>query len=670
MTTLADKAILSGVDNRPPMLEKDMYDSWKSRIELYMMNRQHGRMILKSVENGPLIWPSIKDNGVTRPKKYSELSATKAIQADCDVKATNIILQGLPPEGFFKHNFGSNAGLQCTPGSDSNHADYCDISVPGNTFGGTAVGLNTLIAKGVGDVRTYTHDLVAKHLGVSLITLGDIDGFTKDLEIGKYELWSVMASKLRTKIMDSIRAMVAALLAINPNSDSLDKGNEAGVIPNNATGSRLISETNVEALLRVKFNSQLDIDTFSKSVEGGKYVDIFSKMSSDEIYAIVDAIVTIAKKFLVGDDNSRPNFTKQVVEPNHDDPIVHDVKINTKSTSYAGAAGANHKVQPKVTSNFRPLVVDPVFEGVNIYIPRKVVEKVSTHFEHTLYGYFIGKIMAFPVVEYYARNNWLNMGRQGLWIEPRSHKENPEVIDDDDVNDDEKKDDVEDKDNDDHNDHAFVGTQKELTDTVSPSTTTTSKDPHKKRRISSKYKHLPGALYGMCRRQGYMIKDMERKRMTTGRFWKVHGKVDQVLHEIVPQIAERATNDSIEDNLKRVANDPALWDVLKRKFKKSSTSNTTYMDDDFHSQHHDDHQKDVAPHEGEKRVKTHKTSRLKFTKGSSSKQSAKESTSNVSKQQKIQEWDAWVEDIIIDEDEVISKDETPELITEFQNIDK
>ncbi|GJR63177.1 hypothetical protein Tco_1505339 [Tanacetum coccineum] len=98
MTTLADKAILSGADNRPPMLEKDMYDSWKSRMELYMMNRQHGRMILESVENGPLIWPTIKQNGVTRPKKYSELSATEVIQADCNVKATNIILQGLAPK--------------------------------------------------------------------------------------------------------------------------------------------------------------------------------------------------------------------------------------------------------------------------------------------------------------------------------------------------------------------------------------------------------------------------------------------------------------------------------------------------------------------------------------------------------------------------------------------
>nr|GFA79699.1 hypothetical protein [Tanacetum cinerariifolium] len=91
MTSLAVKAILSGADNRPPMLEKDMYDSWKSRMELYMLNRKHGQMILESFENGPLLWPTVEENGVTRFKKYSELSTTKAIQTNCNVKATNII---------------------------------------------------------------------------------------------------------------------------------------------------------------------------------------------------------------------------------------------------------------------------------------------------------------------------------------------------------------------------------------------------------------------------------------------------------------------------------------------------------------------------------------------------------------------------------------------------
>nr|GFB68020.1 hypothetical protein [Tanacetum cinerariifolium] len=70
------------------MLEKDMYDSWKSRMTLYMLNCQHGRMILESVENVPLLWLTIEEDGVTRLKKYSELSAAEAIQADCDVKAT------------------------------------------------------------------------------------------------------------------------------------------------------------------------------------------------------------------------------------------------------------------------------------------------------------------------------------------------------------------------------------------------------------------------------------------------------------------------------------------------------------------------------------------------------------------------------------------------------
>ncbi|GJT15711.1 hypothetical protein Tco_0874417 [Tanacetum coccineum] len=82
MTTLADKSLLSGGDNKPPMLEKHLYDSWKSRMELYMMNRPHGRMILASVEKGPLVWPSITMDGVTRLKEYTELTPAEAIQAD------------------------------------------------------------------------------------------------------------------------------------------------------------------------------------------------------------------------------------------------------------------------------------------------------------------------------------------------------------------------------------------------------------------------------------------------------------------------------------------------------------------------------------------------------------------------------------------------------------
>ncbi|GJT46944.1 hypothetical protein Tco_0955659 [Tanacetum coccineum] len=69
-----------------------------AELELYMLNRPHGRMILASVEKGPLVWPSITEDGVTRLKEYVELTPAEAIQADCDIKAINIILQGLPTE--------------------------------------------------------------------------------------------------------------------------------------------------------------------------------------------------------------------------------------------------------------------------------------------------------------------------------------------------------------------------------------------------------------------------------------------------------------------------------------------------------------------------------------------------------------------------------------------
>ncbi|GKB65851.1 retrovirus-related pol polyprotein from transposon TNT 1-94 [Tanacetum coccineum] len=163
---------------------------------------------------------------------------------------------------------------------------------------------------------------------------------------------------------------------------------------------------------------------------------------------------------------------------------------------------------------------------------------------------------------------------------------------------------------------------KELTVTVSPSTTTSSKDPHKKRHISKKYSQLPGAFRKMCRRQGYMIRDMERKCVTTDEFWKVHIKVDQTnviqVHPTSTTSTDITSSANLQQqlylkmksNLQDQANDPALWDVLECKFEKSSTSNSSCRDDDFHSQHHDDPQDDDAHPEGEKRVKRHKTSKM------------------------------------------------------------
>ncbi|GKC51410.1 hypothetical protein Tco_1074155 [Tanacetum coccineum] len=100
MSSLAEFAILNGADNRPSLLDKLMYDSWKSRMELYMENRENDYFILESIRNGPLVWPMIEENGEMRKKRVHELSAPEKLQYEADVKATNIILQGVPADVY------------------------------------------------------------------------------------------------------------------------------------------------------------------------------------------------------------------------------------------------------------------------------------------------------------------------------------------------------------------------------------------------------------------------------------------------------------------------------------------------------------------------------------------------------------------------------------------
>ncbi|GKE87992.1 hypothetical protein Tco_1565467 [Tanacetum coccineum] len=70
MTTLAEHIIVVGAENRPPMFEKSMYDSWASRIRLFIKGKKHGRMMLDSIDNGPMVYPTVKENRQTRPKNF------------------------------------------------------------------------------------------------------------------------------------------------------------------------------------------------------------------------------------------------------------------------------------------------------------------------------------------------------------------------------------------------------------------------------------------------------------------------------------------------------------------------------------------------------------------------------------------------------------------------
>ncbi|GKB98352.1 hypothetical protein Tco_0984489, partial [Tanacetum coccineum] len=126
--------------------------------------------------------------------------------------------------------------------------------------------------------------------------------------------------------------------------------------------ARELYSIDVAATFGVPLTTVGDLHKLITDIEVGKHDELLSEMTNDDRMKTLDAL----------DDSINLNVDESTIPS---DPIVQSVGINTKSTFYAGAEGASAKDQPKVNSNFRTLVADPVFDGVNISIPRKVVEK-------------------------------------------------------------------------------------------------------------------------------------------------------------------------------------------------------------------------------------------------------------------------------------------------------
>ncbi|GJU85123.1 retrovirus-related pol polyprotein from transposon TNT 1-94 [Tanacetum coccineum] len=99
----------AGSDTRPPMLDKADFASWQQRIRLYCRGKENGVNILKSIDEGPFQMGTTRgiiaegtegpiNLGPERPRVYSELSQDEKDRYNADIRATNIILQGLPKD--------------------------------------------------------------------------------------------------------------------------------------------------------------------------------------------------------------------------------------------------------------------------------------------------------------------------------------------------------------------------------------------------------------------------------------------------------------------------------------------------------------------------------------------------------------------------------------------
>ncbi|GJS76402.1 hypothetical protein Tco_0726283 [Tanacetum coccineum] len=76
----------AGSENRPPMLNKDNYVPWSSRLFRYAKSKPNGKLLVNSIIHGPYT--------------DDELTEKEAKQIKADDQAIQIILMGLPEDGY------------------------------------------------------------------------------------------------------------------------------------------------------------------------------------------------------------------------------------------------------------------------------------------------------------------------------------------------------------------------------------------------------------------------------------------------------------------------------------------------------------------------------------------------------------------------------------------
>ncbi|GJR01906.1 hypothetical protein Tco_0524890 [Tanacetum coccineum] len=98
----------AGTDTRPPMLVENDYESWKIRIHRYIRGKPNGKLIWKSIQDGPTPHPMVTDpppaNSTVMPaprkKLDSEFNDEENKLEMADTQAEIILSQGLPRHIF------------------------------------------------------------------------------------------------------------------------------------------------------------------------------------------------------------------------------------------------------------------------------------------------------------------------------------------------------------------------------------------------------------------------------------------------------------------------------------------------------------------------------------------------------------------------------------------
>ncbi|GKF17629.1 hypothetical protein Tco_0062547, partial [Tanacetum coccineum] len=104
-------------DTRPPMLDIADFESWQQRIRLYCMGKDNGDNIIKSIDEGPFKMGKFRETLAEgalhlvpeRDRVFADLTPEEKERYKADIRATNILLQGLPKDIYTLINHYTNA---------------------------------------------------------------------------------------------------------------------------------------------------------------------------------------------------------------------------------------------------------------------------------------------------------------------------------------------------------------------------------------------------------------------------------------------------------------------------------------------------------------------------------------------------------------------------------
>nr|GEX77766.1 integrase, catalytic region, zinc finger, CCHC-type, peptidase aspartic, catalytic [Tanacetum cinerariifolium] len=116
MANLSENIQCAGSNTRPPMLDRTNFSSWQQQIRLYCRGKENE----VSIYEGPFLMGTVREPlaegtygaphlGPERPRIYSDLSLEEKDRYNANIRATNILLQGLPKDIYTLINHYTNA---------------------------------------------------------------------------------------------------------------------------------------------------------------------------------------------------------------------------------------------------------------------------------------------------------------------------------------------------------------------------------------------------------------------------------------------------------------------------------------------------------------------------------------------------------------------------------